>query len=236
MRAIASVCVALACAATCQAQESESWPRPREVVPEDPAPPPPGPARTVRPESEDRIGAPWVWDDEPSFESHVRLSAFRMPWIKLVADVDPFEPDDGILFHAKLRTTDGFGAAIAIGAEHVGLGLLYLYSEHEERRTGDRCRAHAGYLELTFEGAVPPGGPVLLTLGGGIGLGGAVMDFQKNVFDDTGGLSVMLRVYAGLRILERVEVTVGAGAFDWGVPGETIGYGGFTTVGLTLRF
>lgn len=228
MRATAAVCLAVVLATGAAAQD-ERWPRPGEALPEEREPEPP-------PAPDEPLGAPWVWDDEPSFDSHVRLSAFHMPWIKLVADVDPLEPGGGVQFHAKLRSSDGLGASFAIGNEHVGVGVLYLYSEHEERRTNDRCRAHAAYVELSFEGALPPGGPVLLSLGGSIGLGGAVMDFQKNVFDDTGGVSFMLRGWVGLRLLERVELTAGIGGFDWGVPGETIGYGGFATLGLTVRF
>lgn len=228
---------ALLCALTGAAAQDEDWPRVEERPATDAGPrraeessvPEPAPER-------ERLRAPWAWDDEPSFDSHVRLSAFWLPAVKLVADRDYLEPEDGLLFHAQLRTGGGWGGAFAIGGEHIGVGGLYMFSEHRDRRTGDVCQAHAGYLELTLEGALPQGGPLLISGGVGIGLGGAVLDFRENTYDDAGGISFELRAWAGLRLLERVELTVGGGGFEWGVPGETIGYGGFATVGLTLRF
>lgn len=219
-------------------EEPEERPRPRRVdpVPEDPLAPAGRRSWPAAPEPDEPLGAPLVWDDEPSFESHVRLSAFWMPLVRLVADRDYLEPDQGIQFHARLRTGSGWAGAFAIGGEHVGVGGFYVYSEHSDRRTGDTCRAHAAYVELSFEGALPPGGPLLVTLGGAIGLGGAVLDFRENTYDDAGGVSLEVRGWVGLRLLERVELTAGGGAFEWGVPGETIGYGAFATLGLTLRF
>jgi hypothetical protein len=235
--ALAAPLLCLLSSAFAQAQEPGPWPEPQTTpAPADPAPRPRRLVDPAAPPDEEPLGPPLVWGDEPSFESHVRLSAFWLPGVKVVADRDHLEPDDGLLFHADLRHGSGWGGAFAIGTEHVGVGGLYLFSEHRERRSGEVCRAHAGYLEVTLEVGLPPGGPLLLSLGCGLGLGGAVLDFARNAFDDSGGLSGELRAWVGLRLLERVEVTAGGGGLYWGVPGETIGWGAFATLGVALRF
>jgi len=45
-----------------------------------------------------------------------------------------------------------------------------------------------------------------------------------------------VRLQAGLRIFEHVEILGSAAWFHWGYPGDSIGDGGYLGLGLALRF
>jgi len=174
------------------------------------------------------------------FERHsrVQLSLYALPAVGVAADTDRFEEDDGILFDADLRTGRGLAAQLTIWPqrrEHVGIGFLYLLSEHTERETDALAHLHAGFVEVVAGGALNEG-PLELSLYGAAGVGGLAFDFAS-AFDDTGGMAGELRVQTGLRLLEALELQVGGGYILWGwYPEEAVGHVGFLNVGLALRF
>jgi len=229
---LAGVLLLLALAPAARAQ-GDALPEPRWPHPDGWRPPAAEADEAAPPPSAPAPAPDEGWEPDP-LGVHVSLSAFFLPVIDVTADVDPFEPDDGVLFDADVKTGRGFAARLGFGEGAIDVGLLYLFGDHAEHEAGGRVHTHAGYLELFLGGPLWEG-PVALTLGVGLGVGGAAFDFDAG-FDDTGGAACEARLAAGLRLLERVELTAGAGYFFWGYPGEKVGHGGFVNAGLVLRF
>ena len=123
---------------------------------------------------------------------------------------------------------------VAVTGDLINIGLLYQFSEHDERENDAIIRAHAGYLEFLF-GTAFFEAPIELSGHVGLGFGGAGFDFSHG-FDDPGGAAVQLRGLLGVRVLELVELEAGAGYFYWGYPGEKVGHGGWGSLGLAVRF
>lgn len=177
------------------------------------------------------------WDEyEPLNTIDLEVSGFWVPAFKVNPDEDERERNQGIEFDADLDTGSGWAARIGVGGDHrgQGLGLLYMTTRHREDLTRRHARTHSGYLEYLMR-TPHSRGPLDATFAAGIGVGGAAFDFDGG-FDDTGGGAVMLRGEVGLRLFHQIDLTVGGGGFLWGYPGETIGYGGFFTVGGSVRF
>ena len=170
--------------------------------------------------------------------AHLQLALYALPVVGVAADTDELEEGEGILFDADLRTGRGLAAQLTIWPqrrEHVGIGFLYLLSEHTERETDALAHLHAGFVEVVAGGALNEG-PLELSLYGAAGVGGLAFDFAS-AFDDTGGMAGELRVQTGLRLLEALELQVGGGYILWGwYPEEAVGHVGFLNVGLALRF
>ncbi len=95
-------------------------------------------------------------------------------------------------------------------------------------------RTHQAYIEYMHRTSLSRD-PVAGRAAFGAGVGGAGFDFDRDL-DDTGGAAVMIRAEAGLTLFRRFDLVVGGAAFLWGYPGETVGYGGFLTLGASVRF
>ena len=170
---------------------------------------------------------------ETGSDSKLEVSGFWIPVMSVSADEDRGETDNGIEFEADLESGTGFGARFGVGETH-GLGLLYLTTHHDERDVDTSARTHAAYLEYLLRLIESKSDPIHAHVSVAAGVGGAAFDFDR-ALDDTGGAAGQLRVEAGVGS-ESVRLTLGAGGFLWGYPGETIGTGGFLTLGMLVRF
>ena len=181
-------------------------------------------------------------DDSGTFEgggprpTDLVVSGFWVPAFKVNPDEDEREPSQGIEFDADLDTGQGWAARVGFSGDETksGLGLLYMTTRHRESVTRRHARTHSGYLELLLR-TPESRGPLDANFAVGIGVGGAAFDFDGG-FDDSGGAAVMIRGEMGLTLFRQFDLTVGGGGFLWGYPTETIGYGGFFTIGGTVHF
>jgi hypothetical protein len=172
-------------------------------------------------------------DDESSRDLGFYLAAYSHPAVSLTADEDPDEPGQGIEFEADLRTGAGYGLAAGVLFDGVGLGLLYLTSDHTERQSEADARFHAAFVEALLHGEEDLGwARGTLTLGLGVGAGG--VDFV-DLIPDSGGTAIEGRLMLGLQF-SHAAFEVGGGAFSWGTPGETVGNGTYLAAGLSLWF
>lgn len=179
---------------------------------------------------DDRNEDPFGWG-QPTLE----VSGFYVPSLKVKADEDETERDQGIEFDADLNHGSGFGVRVAgRGEKNTGVALLYITTKHTERETRRDARLHQAYVEL-FARTPPIHDYISPTFGAAIGVGGAVYDFRQG-FDDTGGAAGMIRGEVGITVAKRLDLTFGGAGFLWGYPGETVGYGGFISFQGHIRF
>ena len=158
------------------------------------------------------------------------LGIHRMPVVAIRADEDDGEPGHGVEFWADMRTSHGQALELGYRKGPLGLGLLYITSEHLDDFTRIPGRMHGAYLETKFHGEFPLGS-ALTSLTVAAGLGAAGIDFEE-FYDDTGGTALELRAALGVRG-RHLGVELGGGFFEWGEPGETVGKGSFLTAGIT---
>lgn len=176
-------------------------------------------------------GSPLLVRDGPVLE----IGGFWVPALKVKEDEDETEPGSGIEFDADLNYGDGWGARVAVASRsNTSVGVIYLTTEHTERMADRSARTHQVYAEI-FQRLEIDNDYLYPTAGVGFGLGAAAFDFRER-FDDTGAAAGMVRAEIGITIARRLDLVVGGAGFLWGYPGETIGYGGFFTIGGTLRF
>jgi len=172
-------------------------------------------------------------DDEGSRGVGFYLEAYSHPAVALEADEDPGEPGQGIELETDLGTGNGYGVAAGVLFDGIGLGLLYLTSDHTERQGEEEARFHAGFVEALLHGEEDLGwARGTLTLGLGAGVGG--VDFV-DLNPDSGGTAIEGRLMFGLQ-LSHAAFEIGGGAFSWGRPGETVGNGTYLAAGLSLWF
>ncbi|MFN0058749.1 MAG: hypothetical protein ACKVX7_09870 [Planctomycetota bacterium] len=177
-------------------------------------------------------------DDQDLLEGSVGgvvVSTFWLPYFKVSGDRDDEVPGPAGVFRADLDAGYGWAARMGFGSSDANIGLLYLTSHHDERETGARARTHSVYVEFWRGTDREVSADVDLFAGIGLGVGGALFDFSRT-FDDSGAAAVEGRVAGGLRVSEHFRLEVGGGLFLWGYPGETIGTGGFFTLGGSVVF
>lgn len=173
------------------------------------------------------------------------LTVFYIPVMGMKADEDENEPNLGIEFDADLKAGSGWGGRIGtadLGINYYGkdpfaildIGLLYLTTQHDEKSTSSHVRTDAVYLEFLLVG-VSDSGPAQWTSSFGLGVGGAGLNFSRT-FDDTKALAGEVRAEIGLEFWNHLKLQAGMGAFVWGYPTETIGYGGFATFSAGVLF
>jgi len=164
-------------------------------------------------------------------ETVVRLEAFALPIVGL--HVDREERRSNVKWNVRAKTGDGLYARLSVG-DLASLGLSGHVSHHRERKRNTSLDAYALYIDGQVGGALNEG-PVEVVLYLGLGIGLAGFDFEDH-FDDTVAAAGQVRLQAGLRIFEHVEILANAAWFHWGYPGDSIGDGGYLGLGLALRF
>lgn len=165
--------------------------------------------------------------------TQVTGSAFWVPAMSVLTNSDHLGTDarpDG----PDLHSGSGFGARLGFQDGYQGFGILYLHTRHEEGPTDARMHSHSVVLE--YLGTLgwheePP----FIYGSMGAGVGGTVLDFNRH-FDDTGGVTAMIRGEVGFALARFLRLHVGGGGYLWGYPGTTLGTGAFVTLGATLAF
>lgn len=182
-----------------------------------------------RPSAPERPGGLWGMDFDK--ETIVRLEAFSLPVVGL--HVDREERRSNVKWNVRAKTGDGLYARLSVG-DLASIGLSGHVSQHRERKRDTFLDAYALYIDGQVGGALNEG-PVEVVLYLGLGIGLAGFDFEDH-FDDTVAAAGQVRLQAGLRIFEHVEILGSAAWFHWGYPGDSIGDGGYLGLGLALRF
>ncbi len=173
----------------------------------------------------------------------LNMSGFYIPAMGIDEDEDASEPGGGVEFDANLNTGHGYAIRAIFENNHdlddksptemiTGFGMLYINSTHQDQWYDSDVITHSGYLDLYCKKPISE----KLFMETDFGVGGAVFDFTENVYDDTGGGALLLRLGFGIAASKTVDLHVGAGGFMWGWPGETVGHGGFITTGASVRF
>ncbi len=180
---------------------------------------------------------------------HYGATAAWVPALTVTADVDDDEYTGGVEFDADLDTGEGFAAALRVDSrgEQIGsvapqeddsanyvLEAAYLTSEHHDRPTGATERTHA-IFGIASIGTRLGGSAFAIAPRVGAGIGALVFDFDSRIHD-TGGPAALVRGVLDIEIGGVVIGEAAIGAFLWGWPGETAGYGGFVSLGGGLRF
>ncbi len=110
-----------------------------------------------------------------------------------------------------------------------------LTSRHVEAQTREDVDTDGGFLELRLFGELDPGGEGGLELWGSAGVGAGYLSVEfDGLTPDSAGAALEGRLQGGVLLGEHVVLEVGAGAFSWGVPGETIGTGLLASFGVAL--
>ena len=169
----------------------------------------------------------------------LNVSGFWVPAMAIVADQDPDEDGRDIRFDADVETGGGWAARVGLQVgddkeKDVELGILYMTTRHAESSADTHVTAHFAYFELFFP-MEPEGDPPFLFAGIGVGIGGAVLDFDSD-FPTGGGASALLRAEAGVCPVKDFSIKASVGGLVWGYPGEATGYGAFIMLGATLDF
>ena len=168
------------------------------------------------------------------------LTGFYIPVMGIIIDEDEDEPGLGIEFKADLKRGSGWGGRVGISRSgenpnnFIDVGLLYFKTQHDEKTTDSSVRTEAVYLESLLV-QTRGSGPARFTMALGLGVGGVGFNFSRT-FDNTKAAAVETRLEFGVELWERLKLQAGGGAFLWGYPTETVGYGGFATVSIGLLF
>lgn len=161
-------------------------------------------------------------------DNYFRLSVNYLPYLGVDADIDPAELNGGILFNHNLDHGDGLGVKFSLVDVHYSdtdvLSLAYYRGSQSEVGNGNTVRSHALYVEAGKElhyqrtDTLVPYAAFLL------GFGGVNFDFRANKSKEWAG-AAEFSVDVGVKMVNHVRASIGATAFLWGYPGETIGNG-----------
>lgn len=162
------------------------------------------------------------------------------PAVALTTDLDHDAGGRTGIDEPDLKHDDGFGVWVGAGGfdpdTSLGgsLSLGYTYGLHRLRREETFAELHALFLEFRVTQGYG-GGSVKPTFGGTLGLGGAVLDFDR-FYDDTGGVIFRFGLLFGLRFFERLELRAEPGIAIIGYPTNTIADGAYIGLGVTYTF
>lgn len=168
-------------------------------------------------------------------EAPKRVDLFAMPLVGFRSDVHENlagAPNT----RAKVKTNTGIG--VRAGADlpdGTNLGVLYLFSHHRESRRRGKADLHGTFLEWEVPYLKLDLGNVKVENRLGLGAGFGHVDFTRD-FDDETDLAAAIRASAAVSLRETIDLNVGAGYFHYGHPGDTLGYGGFLSFGVGIRF
>ena len=146
----------------------------------------------------------------------------------------------GLVFNANLDVGEGYGGRFAARFESDddifddSVGVTYFRTDHDDRTTGERARTHG----VLFDGSrhvMLIDGDVGLEATFGVGAGVVVFDFERE-YEDEFSLAASARGRLDLVGFGAARIGVGATGFLVGYPSETIAYGGFVDVAVTVDF
>ncbi len=171
-------------------------------------------------------------DDE---EDRLLVGGMWIPLLSIKPDVDEDEPNLGLGFDADLEDGAGYGVQAGIEGEYGTMRGTFVTTEHREHNLGGRARTGLIIAEMNMRVIQSDPRPVQAYFEFGGGLGAAWIDFDRNYSDLWGG-AAQVQAHAGLKLGTASKLEAGFAGFMLGYPGETIGYGGYFTLGGSLVF
>ncbi|MBI5851266.1 MAG: hypothetical protein HZB39_09580 [Planctomycetes bacterium] len=175
------------------------------------------------------------------FDRHAITVAW-IPALSAEADIDEFELNGGIEFDADLDAGDGIWISARLeGTEEededavlYAVEPFYATTSHTDAFTGAGVDTHllGGMASI---GVRIGGDAFALTPRFGAGVGAAIFDFDSAV-RDTGGALAIGRAVLGIEVAKHAIGEIAIGAYLWGWPTETVGTGGFLTLGGGVQF
>ncbi len=172
------------------------------------------------------------------FDRHAVTAAW-VPALSVEADLDEFELRGGREFDAELDTGDGLWLAARLeDVDEEGTTFavepFYATTSHSDAFTGANVDTHL-LGAMASIGVRSGGESFAISPRIGIGVGAAVFDFDSFVQDSGGALGIV-RATFGIEVARVAVGEVALGAFLWGWPTETVGYGGFISLGGGVQF
>lgn len=172
---------------------------------------------------------------------HLKISLIRIFAFSVEPDEDRNEVDLGIEFEHQVRTGDGYGISLELfleGSKEDGYrnaGFLFLTTSHKESQTHEDVSSYSFYIEGVLGGTEQLNKilGINLSVCGGVGI--ASFDFEGEQNDSTSG-AVEIRASVGLEFFRQLELGLNGGAYLWGYPSETVGYGSFIGAQASLIF
>ncbi len=160
------------------------------------------------------------------------VEAFWVPFLAI--DVDTSD-DTGSSQKPDIGAGSGVGAGVSIGDDDQGIGVLWVRSANDELTTSTDVITNAVYADFHARGSFWQQGSnqAWARFDGGFGV--ATIDFDGPFEDQTTG-AMQLRGTVQLEFSKRASIDVGLGGFLFGVPGNTVAFGTYMTVGGALRF
>ncbi len=175
-------------------------------------------------------------------ESNSSIGFLLVPVVHLEPEFDPDDraPVPGV--DADLENGQGWGVQVRGITGGAGFQGTFITAEHDDRVSTARADSYMGMASFIFEWGVDPETinekvtpPVALLYSAGIGAGFGGVDFDS-LYSDSFGAATQMQMGLRLRFWQRLDLGIQGGAFLWGYPSNTLGYGSYAALELALHF
>lgn len=170
------------------------------------------------------------------------VGAFLIPAMRLKADEDPGERNQGVVFDADLQ--NGNGSGVVLGTRYASDGdsklqsearVRFFHTEHRERSNGETVDNYALTGGLVFATDLVEGNNLSFGPYFGVGVGLGFLDFDF-AYDDELSALFDANIGLNLEVGERLSMFVEGGIMLHGYPSETTATSAYFGVGGRIGF